>query len=107
MLTGCQEGTYTVEVNTEGEGRVVRMPDNSIYKENTIVELTTEAAEGWEFDYWEGSGFKGNENESITLTMDGNYYLNAIFKEKMQTVRDTKNYLYLSSVLFQYILKVL
>jgi uncharacterized repeat protein (TIGR02543 family) len=65
------------EVYTPGEGR-------HIYDAGTVVELVAEADEYYEFDKWTGDKTTiGNfTSPSTTITMDGNYKINANFKLK-------------------------
>lgn len=65
------------EVYTPGEGR-------HIYDAGTVVELVAEADEYYEFDEWTGDKTKISNvtAPSTTITMDGNYKINANFRLK-------------------------
>ena len=63
-------------VTTPGEGR-------SVYEEGTVVDLVAEPASGYEFARWTGNvDTIANVNAaSTTITMNGNYYIYAHFRE--------------------------
>jgi len=63
-------------VTTPGEGRFV-------YEEGTVVDLVAEPASGYEFAKWTGDvDTIANVNAaSTTITMNGNYYICAHFRE--------------------------
>jgi hypothetical protein len=64
-------------VTTPGEGRFF------IYEEGTVVNLVTEPASGYEFVRWTGDvDTIANINAaSTTITMNGDYYVSAYFRE--------------------------
>lgn len=71
---------YTLTIHTEGEGTVserIVQQKTTDYPHGTVVELTAEAAENWEFDGWEGD-LEGDENPT-TLTIDGEMEVTAVF----------------------------
>lgn len=71
---------YTLTVDIEGEGTVserVVQQKTTDYPHGTVVELTAEAAENWEFERWEGD-LEGSENPT-TITVDGEREVTAVF----------------------------
>lgn len=72
--------TYSLTVNIEGEGEVSEEIVNNKkadYPQNTIVELTAEPKNEWHFVEWTGD-LASNENP-VTVTMDQNKNINAVF----------------------------
>jgi regulation of enolase protein 1 (concanavalin A-like superfamily) len=45
---------YTLDIQTNGQGVVVKDPEQSEYIAGEVVELTAEPAVGWKFDSWGG-----------------------------------------------------
>lgn len=71
---------YTLTVDIDGEGTVserVVQQKTTDYPHGTVVELTAEAAENWEFEGWEGD-LEGAENPT-TITVDGERKVTAVF----------------------------
>ena len=62
---------YELTVNTDGEGAVsedIVQAKTTEYPYETVVELTANAGEGWEFSHWEGD-LDGSENpKQVTIT---------------------------------------
>ena len=69
--------TYTLNVNTLGEGTVSKDPDIADYWQGRNVKLTANPASGWRFGSWSGSA-SGTSNP-ITMSMDGNKDVTATF----------------------------
>lgn len=69
--------TYTLNVNTVGEGTVSKDPDAADYWQGRNVKLTANAASGWRFGSWSGSA-SGTSNP-ITMSMDGSKDVTATF----------------------------
>ena len=70
---------YSLTVNTVGNGSVSKDPDQPSYHYGEVVTLTATADPGWSFFGWEGD-LAGNTNP-ITITMDGNKSVTAVFKQ--------------------------
>ncbi len=71
--------TYELLVNVDGEGEVDANPDQEKYEHGTEVDLHAIPDEGWEFIEWEGD-YEGTEEE-ITITMDDDKEVTAVFEE--------------------------
>jgi len=71
---------YALTIETVGEGSVterVVQQKTTEYPYGSVVELTAEPAEGWEFDGWEGD-IESDENP-VTLTIEGEANVTAVF----------------------------
>ncbi len=73
------QDTYTLTVDTDGEGTVDIDPEQDEYEEGTDVTLTAYPDEGWEFDGWTGDE-TGTET-TITFEMDEDKTITAVFEE--------------------------
>ncbi|MEZ5105135.1 MAG: InlB B-repeat-containing protein [Draconibacterium sp.] len=63
--------TYTLTVNTVGNGTVIKDPDIAgPYNYGTIVEMTAEAEPGWVFTGWSGDLVSSDNPASITMIGD-------------------------------------
>jgi len=71
--------TYTLTINTVGQGTVTTSPDRESYDEGTDITLEADAADGWQFDNWSGD-LTGSTNPD-TITMDANKVVTATFVE--------------------------
>ncbi|MFO8109770.1 MAG: S8 family serine peptidase, partial [Thermoplasmata archaeon] len=71
--------TYTLTVNTDGDGTVDIDPDQAEYEEGTTVELTATPASGWEFVEWTGDAT--GTSSTTTVTMDDDKTVTAVFEE--------------------------
>jgi len=72
----------TLTVNVEGQGMVVRDPAGTSYPLNTEVTLTAVAAQNWTFSHWEGDPVDGNTNAEVTVLIDENKSVTAVFRAK-------------------------
>ncbi len=69
----------TITTNIQGDGTVKRTPDNNnLYEKNQEVVLAAQPGTNWYFDHWEGDA-DGN-NQMITITMDTDKTVTAVFK---------------------------
>jgi len=71
------EGEYTVDINVEGNGVVLKDPDHATHPYGEIVELTAVADSGWVFDHW--SGDLSGDNNPETIFIDGDKDVTAHF----------------------------
>jgi len=74
---------YELTVNVSGEGSVneelIDEPSKRSYPFNSVVKLTAEPDDGWEFDEWVGDLSGGDNPKEITI--DGDKNVTAVFKE--------------------------
>ena len=68
---------YTLTIIIDGQGTVVKDPEQTTYAYNSIVELTAIADENWVFSSWSGD-LSGNENPQ-NITMNANKTVTAHF----------------------------
>jgi uncharacterized repeat protein (TIGR02543 family) len=71
--------TYTLTVNTVGQGSVDLNPPGGTYDEGTVVQLTATPDTGWQFSGWSGD-LTGSTNPD-TITMDADKTVTATFTE--------------------------
>jgi hypothetical protein len=76
---------YTLTIDVEGNGEVIKDPDQSTYEHGTMVELTAESDSGWTFDHW--SGDLTGDNNPEYITMDENKTVTAHFVELIPDLR--------------------
>jgi len=70
--------TYTLTVNTVGNGSVSLNPAGGTYPSGTVVTLTATADPGWTFSTWGGDG-TGDAPGTRSVTMDGDKSVAATF----------------------------
>jgi hypothetical protein len=68
---------YILTIDIEGNGNVIRMPDQADYLPGESVQLTAVPAEGWSFVEWSGDA-SGSTNPTDVI-MDGNKSFTAVF----------------------------
>ncbi len=69
---------FRLTVNTTGDGTVIKDPSSGGYEEGTVVTLTAEPEQGWEFVSWSGDGISSSEI-SIDVAMDSDKTVSALF----------------------------
>lgn len=69
--------SYTLTTQSDGNGTVIRTPDQESYLYNTEVTLEAEPATGWRFERWHGDE-TGNTNP-LTLTIDADKVVTGTF----------------------------
>jgi len=87
-----QINQYTLYVEIEGNGNVTSTPTGidcpgdcfQEYDYNTIVNLTADADEHWEFSHWEHDLSGSNTHSNIQI--DEDKYVKAVFKKKDYTL---------------------
>jgi len=70
---------YDLTIDIEGEGSTEPSVDSYTFEEGDEVIITATPDEDWEFKEWTGD-FNGSEGE-ITITMDDNISITAVFEE--------------------------
>jgi hypothetical protein len=78
------EGQYLLNIIIEGNGSVIRNPDQAAYSYGSVVELTALADSGYTFSHWTGD-LTGNNN-SETIIMDSDKTINAHFIQEQYTL---------------------
>jgi hypothetical protein len=58
---------YTLDININGIGHVIKDPDHATYSYNSTVELTAIPDPGWVFSYWSGDLTGDNNPENILM----------------------------------------
>ena len=76
--------TYTLTIIVEGQGTTDPAAGTHTYEEGTSVTITATAATGWEFSHWTGDAT--GTAHSITITMDENKTITAVFAIKTYTL---------------------
>ncbi len=74
-----EQETYTLTIDTVGQGSVSASPDQATYVYGDMVELSAEAADGWYFAGWSGDASGANPSRTITIT--GDIAVTATFQE--------------------------
>ncbi|MFC6602954.1 tetratricopeptide repeat protein [Ectobacillus funiculus] len=68
---------YTISASVEGNGSIAKSPSDGKYLKGATVTLEAIPNKGWKFERWEGD--ISATNQKVTLTMDGNKAVRAIF----------------------------
>ncbi len=74
-----KEGEYALSITKEGQGSVDIDPEESKYESGVEVDLSASPDSGWYFLEWTGD-YEGTDTD-ITVTMDENKNITAIFEE--------------------------
>ncbi|MBM7558150.1 InlB B-repeat-containing protein [Halanaerobacter jeridensis] len=88
-VVGCSDDdsvkkyNLTVEPKTDGTGEVTVEPLKDKYEEGKEVTLTPSGKGEHSFDHWEGSGYDGNTDNSLTVEMTNDITLVAVFKDSV------------------------
>ncbi|WP_368503132.1 tetratricopeptide repeat protein [Alkalihalophilus sp. As8PL] len=69
--------TYSLSLNTTGQGNVVTNKTGSTFQPGTQVAVSAVPADGWRFVRWEGSASGSSVHTSVT--MNGNRSVTAVF----------------------------
>jgi hypothetical protein len=80
----CEQSDYTLTVNVDGQGVVVKDPDQATYGHGATVELQVYAYPGWTFDHW--SGDLGGSDNPAYIYMDGNKAVTAHLTQDQYTL---------------------
>ncbi|MEX1261883.1 MAG: InlB B-repeat-containing protein, partial [Balneolaceae bacterium] len=72
---------FTLTINTGGNGSGATSPESGEYDEGTEIQLTATPNEGSSFSHWEGEEIDGEENLQVTIEMDSDKEVTAIFEE--------------------------
>ena len=78
------EDTYTLTINTVGNGSVTPTPDQATYLYGDIVSLNASADPGWTFSGWSGDASGGTNPTSVT--MNANTSVTATFTQDQYTL---------------------
>jgi trimeric autotransporter adhesin len=70
-----EEILFDLTINITGNGTVIISPDLNEFEPGTLVELTAEPSDGWEFDQWEGD-LTGTDNPA-SITMESSAEITA------------------------------
>jgi hypothetical protein len=81
------QNEYTLTVTTVGSGTVAKVPDQATYHYGDVVQLTANAALGWNFSSWSGA-LSGSTNPTV-ITMNGNKSVTATFTQVPYTLTVT------------------
>ncbi len=74
---------FTLTTQAQGSGTIVADPSQSSYAAGTGVLLTAQPTQGWKFVSWSGD-LSGDANP-ISLTMDANKTVTALFQQSQET----------------------
>jgi len=88
---------FELTANIDGEGSVEIDPDKDEYEEGTEVTLTADPDEGWEFVEWTGD--ESGTASTITVTMDEDKEITAVFEEEEEVPGFTSTLLLLAAII--------
>jgi VCBS repeat-containing protein len=78
---------YTLDVTTEGSGKVTKDPDKATYSYGEEVTLTVTPDLGWSFSGW--SGDATGSTDTVTITITGNTTVTATLTQNQYTLTTT------------------
>src|SRR5436190_614433 len=81
--------TRTLTLATNGSGSITANPSNPAYPQNSVVQLTATASNGWLFHHWSNDA-SGSVNP-YSLTMDANKSVNAVFVQPVTITGQPQN----------------
>lgn len=70
---------YTLETSVAGQGSIGKAVSNNKYEQDSLVELTANAADGWGFDHWEVDGVNAGQSTKLSVKMNSNKHIKAVF----------------------------
>jgi len=93
----CVRGnrSLTTNISLEGSGTITRNPNQENYKARTVVTITANAASGYVFWKWAGTGVADAKSATTTVSMNAARILTAHFvhpDEIFTDPRDSQNY---------------
>jgi len=74
---------YTLTVSVTGSGSTSPATGNYTYKSGSQVQVVATPASGWVFDHWVLDGSSAGGANSVTVTMNGDNTLNAVFAQPL------------------------
>jgi uncharacterized repeat protein (TIGR02543 family) len=78
------QNQYTLVIIIDGQGQVIKNPNQTTYVYGDSVELTAIAENGWQFSHWSGD-LEGTEPQK-TIIIDGNKNITAHFIQEHYTI---------------------
>ena len=81
--------TYSLSISINGNGTVIKNPDQATYTYSQVVQLTANPSIGWTFSHW--SGDASGPSSSTSVNMTGNKAVTATFTQCQYTLTITKN----------------
>jgi len=73
---------YTLKIQSLGSGTTNPSPATYVHTEGTVIEVKNEPSIGWKLYHWVLDGQTLDQSELITVTMNSDHILTAIFEEK-------------------------
>lgn len=77
-----QKKTFSLTLNTMGQGVILKNPDRQEYEYGTTVDLTASPSSGWSFEKWQGD-ITGTDNP-VQVTINDQKDVTAVFIEQNQ-----------------------
>ena len=73
--------TYTLTITTTTGGTTSPAPGDHVYSSGTNIPVTAAAQEGYQFDHWVLDGSNSGSDKLISVTMNKDHALHAVFEE--------------------------